>query len=57
MWTKGVDVDVSFDVTLAVMVDRLKLPPSTLLEEDAALMLRLWDIISVIDESKAVMNS
>lgn len=57
MWMKGVDVDVPFDVTLAVMVDRLKLPPSVLLNEDAALMLRLWDIIGVLDEAKAATNS
>lgn len=54
---KGVEVETPFDVTLAVMVDRLKLPPSVLLQEEAALMLRLWDIIGIIDEAKAAMNS
>jgi hypothetical protein len=54
MWVKGVEVEIPFDVTLAAMVDRLKLPPSVLLKESAALMLRMWNLIGALDEAKAV---
>lgn len=50
MMLKGVPVDVDFDVTLALMCDRLKQPPSVLLREPAHLLLRVWNIICAVEE-------
>jgi len=57
MLVEGVPVEVPFDVTVALMCDRFKRLPSELAAEDAAGMLRVWNILAAIDEARGEQHN